>query len=330
MLTANIFALMGLRQLYFLIGGLLKRLVYLGIGLAVLLAFIGVKLHPARAARQRAAVHQRRRARPRVRRTSASCSRSASSWASSPSRPSPAWSRRARTTGPRSAADRGGLSGPCSRTVSGPGSRSGGDRSALAGAQHRGRWRPSTQARPTSCGRVRRWPSTTRPASAATAGSRLSSTPKTRALSRRRATSSSEYGSTEDSSAIPAPRQRASQVSRAVPAVASPSGATSQPRRRPSRWPGRPAGRTRVPVRALSRMYAAQQAPAARAAGCRGPRARPRGTVRAAGDEDHPERRAGHGDQVAQPAGQRRSRAPAGRGTRSSRPPRWAGRASEA
>src|SRR5664280_1882669 len=43
-LTANIFALMGLRQLYFLIGGLLKRLVYLGIGLAVLLFFIGVKL----------------------------------------------------------------------------------------------------------------------------------------------------------------------------------------------------------------------------------------------------------------------------------------------
>ena len=44
MLTANIFALMGLRQLYFLIGGLLKRLVYLSIGLAVLLGFIGVKL----------------------------------------------------------------------------------------------------------------------------------------------------------------------------------------------------------------------------------------------------------------------------------------------
>ena len=43
-LTANIFALMGLRQLYFLIGGLLKRLVYLGIGLAILLAFIGIKL----------------------------------------------------------------------------------------------------------------------------------------------------------------------------------------------------------------------------------------------------------------------------------------------
>jgi TerC family integral membrane protein len=43
-LTANVFALMGLRQLYFLIGGLLKRLVYLSYGLAALLAFIGVKL----------------------------------------------------------------------------------------------------------------------------------------------------------------------------------------------------------------------------------------------------------------------------------------------
>lgn len=43
-LTANIFALMGLRQLYFLIGGLLKRLVYLSLGLSVVLAFIGVKL----------------------------------------------------------------------------------------------------------------------------------------------------------------------------------------------------------------------------------------------------------------------------------------------
>ncbi len=43
-LTANIFALMGLRQLYFLLGGLLQRLVYLGYGLAILLTFIGVKL----------------------------------------------------------------------------------------------------------------------------------------------------------------------------------------------------------------------------------------------------------------------------------------------
>jgi tellurite resistance protein TerC len=42
--TANVFALMGLRQLYFLLGGLLKRLVYLSMGLAVVLGFIGVKL----------------------------------------------------------------------------------------------------------------------------------------------------------------------------------------------------------------------------------------------------------------------------------------------
>jgi tellurite resistance protein TerC len=42
--TANAFALMGLRQLYFLLGGLLERLVYLSTGLAVILAFIGVKL----------------------------------------------------------------------------------------------------------------------------------------------------------------------------------------------------------------------------------------------------------------------------------------------
>src|SRR3954454_12162355 len=43
-LTANIFALMGLRQLYFLIGDLLKRLVYLYYGPAFPLLFIGVKL----------------------------------------------------------------------------------------------------------------------------------------------------------------------------------------------------------------------------------------------------------------------------------------------
>jgi tellurite resistance protein TerC len=42
--AANVFALMGLRQLYFLIGTLLTRLVYLGAGLSVLLGFIGVKL----------------------------------------------------------------------------------------------------------------------------------------------------------------------------------------------------------------------------------------------------------------------------------------------
>jgi tellurite resistance protein TerC len=43
-LTANVFALMGLRQLYFLLGDLLKRLIFLSYGLAFLLAFIGVKL----------------------------------------------------------------------------------------------------------------------------------------------------------------------------------------------------------------------------------------------------------------------------------------------
>ena len=42
--TANIFALMGLRQLYFLLGGLMDRLIYLKHGLSVILAFIGVKL----------------------------------------------------------------------------------------------------------------------------------------------------------------------------------------------------------------------------------------------------------------------------------------------
>ena len=42
--TANIFALMGLRQLYFLLGGLLERLEYLKYGIAFILAFIGVKL----------------------------------------------------------------------------------------------------------------------------------------------------------------------------------------------------------------------------------------------------------------------------------------------
>ncbi|WP_456789037.1 TerC family protein [Cellulomonas sp. P5_C5] len=42
--TANAFALLGLRQLYFLIGGLLERLIYLSQGLAIILGFIGVKL----------------------------------------------------------------------------------------------------------------------------------------------------------------------------------------------------------------------------------------------------------------------------------------------
>ena len=42
--TANAFALMGLRQLFFLLDGMLDRLVHLSHGLAVILAFIGVKL----------------------------------------------------------------------------------------------------------------------------------------------------------------------------------------------------------------------------------------------------------------------------------------------
>jgi tellurite resistance protein TerC len=42
--TANAFALLGLRALFFLVTGLLDRLVYLSTGLALILAFIGVKL----------------------------------------------------------------------------------------------------------------------------------------------------------------------------------------------------------------------------------------------------------------------------------------------
>lgn len=42
--TANAFALMGLRQLYFLIGGLLERLVFLSTGLSLVLAFVGGKM----------------------------------------------------------------------------------------------------------------------------------------------------------------------------------------------------------------------------------------------------------------------------------------------
>ena len=43
-ITANIFALMGLRQLYFLLQGMMDRLVHLSRGLAFILAFIGVKM----------------------------------------------------------------------------------------------------------------------------------------------------------------------------------------------------------------------------------------------------------------------------------------------
>mgnify|MGYP001313747830 CR=1 FL=1 len=42
--VANAFALLGLRQLYFLLGGLMERLKYLSIGLSIILAWIGIKL----------------------------------------------------------------------------------------------------------------------------------------------------------------------------------------------------------------------------------------------------------------------------------------------
>ncbi|MBT1018180.1 TerC/Alx family metal homeostasis membrane protein [Canibacter sp. lx-72] len=42
--TANVFALMGLRQLYFLLGGLLEKLEYLHYGIAAILGYIGIKL----------------------------------------------------------------------------------------------------------------------------------------------------------------------------------------------------------------------------------------------------------------------------------------------
>ena len=44
MFAANVFALLGLRQLYFLLGDLLNRLIYLSVGLAIVLGFIGLKL----------------------------------------------------------------------------------------------------------------------------------------------------------------------------------------------------------------------------------------------------------------------------------------------
>ena len=42
--VANAFALLGLRQLYFLLSGLMQRLRYLGFGLSLILAWIGIKL----------------------------------------------------------------------------------------------------------------------------------------------------------------------------------------------------------------------------------------------------------------------------------------------
>ena len=43
-IVANAFAMLGLRQLYYVVGGLLERIVYLPVALAVILGFIGLKL----------------------------------------------------------------------------------------------------------------------------------------------------------------------------------------------------------------------------------------------------------------------------------------------
>src|SRR5262249_8421980 len=43
-LTSNIFAILGLRSLFFLIAGLVQRLRFLKLGVAIVLAFIGVKI----------------------------------------------------------------------------------------------------------------------------------------------------------------------------------------------------------------------------------------------------------------------------------------------
>ena len=88
--TANIFALMGLRQLYFLLGGLMNRLIYLKHALSRHPGLHRREAGPARHARQRAAVHQRRPATSSGRRRSRPTSRSRSSSAPSSSPSSPA------------------------------------------------------------------------------------------------------------------------------------------------------------------------------------------------------------------------------------------------
>ena len=71
--TATAFSLLGLRQLYFLIDGLLDRLIYLTYGLAAILGVHRRQAGPARAAREQRAVHQRRRARRRCSRSAPGC-----------------------------------------------------------------------------------------------------------------------------------------------------------------------------------------------------------------------------------------------------------------
>ena len=65
--TATAFSLLGLRQLYFLIDGLLDRLIYLSYGLAAILGLHRRQADPPCAAREHRAVHQRWRARTRGR-----------------------------------------------------------------------------------------------------------------------------------------------------------------------------------------------------------------------------------------------------------------------
>ena len=300
-LTANIFALMGLRQLYFLIGGLLKRLVYLGIGLAILLSFIGVKLilhavhvnelpfinggHPVAAPR-----------------TSRSVSRSRSSSPSWRSRPSRACSRAARTTGPSrrrltARAARWDLTGSWSRP-SARGGRPG------PPAHHQPTGRDDARHTEQLAG-LRCWPSTTSPASAATAGSRLSRMPKTWAASRRRAISSREYGRTDDSTAMAAPRQSASGVHSADPPVSTPTGATSTAAiviamASPSSWANR------APVRCAEDDVCRPRA------ACGQGESQP-GQVNLCprragypGDQDDADRRTGDGEQVLASVGQHR------------------------
>src|SRR6185312_8794030 len=71
------------------------------------------------------------------------------------------------------------------------------------------------------------WLSSTHPASAAIAGSRLSSTPNTCGCNRRRAASSSEYGTTEASSAVPAASSSECGRSSACAAPTAPNGSSA-------------------------------------------------------------------------------------------------------
>ena len=71
------------------------------------------------------------------------------------------------------------------------------------------------------------WPSTSTPASAATAGSRLISSPNAAALSRRSAISSSEYGMIDESSATASPPASTDGRSRAEPPCTRPAGSVT-------------------------------------------------------------------------------------------------------